>query len=330
MQLLRYQDGQSASLGVLKGNKVISITAALERLGNPDGRLESGLGTVAAILGREPKVLMSLGPSAIDLVMESVESDDGSSVVSEKGLSGLKILPFIHNPMKVFGMGYNNRKICEHENKPYPEHPEVFAKMPTSIVGPYDDVNVPAVIEHVDLESEVCVVIGRRASAVSRKKALEYVGGYITMNEACAKILPRPSIPGRTETLGLKGPDNLGPLGAVMVTTDEVPDPARLQVFARVNGEERQNYSLSEAVFDVAECIEYISARMTLHAGDLIAMGTGLGCGILERPPRLLKDGDVVECWMDDYAGCKNTFRIPGWKPDTVATESLKRTGAAV
>lgn len=316
MQLLRYQDGSSASLGVLKDDHVISIAKALERYGNPDGRLESGLETVAGVLGKEPKVLLSLGPAAIELVGQAIEADDGSSVVTDKGLSGLKLLPFIHNPMKVFGMGYNNKKICEHENKPYPEHPEVFAKMPTSIVGPFDDVNVPAVIPWVDLESEVCVVIGRRASGVSKDQALDYVGGYITMNEACAKILPRPSIPGRTETLALKGPDNLGPLGAVLVTPDEVGDPAGLQVIARVNGKEWQNYSLSEAVFDVAECVAYVSARMTLHPGDLIAMGTGLGCGILEKPPRMLKDGDVVECEMQGYPGCRNTFRIPGWKPN--------------
>jgi 2-keto-4-pentenoate hydratase/2-oxohepta-3-ene-1,7-dioic acid hydratase in catechol pathway len=318
VQLLRYQDGNGGSLGVVKGDKVISIERALEHYVNPDGRLESRLGDVARVLGREPKVLLGLGPTAVELVAEAVAADDGSSVVSETGLAGLKILPFIHNPMKVFGMGYNNKKICEHENKPYPEHPEVFAKMPTCVIGPYDDVNVPKVIAHVDLEGEVCVVIGRRANAVPRKKALEYVGGYIVMNEACAKILPRPSIPGRTETLGLKGPDDMAPLGAVLVTADEIKDPAEFQIVASVNGEERQNYSLSEAVFDVAECIEYVSARMTLHPGDLIAMGTGLGCGILEKPIRLLKDGDVVECAIVGYAGCKNTFRIPGWKSDQV------------
>lgn len=319
MQLLRYRDGNGGSLGVLRGKKVISVSKALERYGNPDGRLESGLGTVAAVLGREPKVLLSLGPAAVELISEAVETDDGSAVVASDGLNGLDVLPFIHNPMKVFGMGYNNKKICEHENKPYPEHPEVFAKMPTCIVGPYEDVNVPKVIAHVDLEAEVCVIIGRWARAVPKDRALDYVGGYITMNEACAKILPRPQIPGRTETLALKGPDDMAPLGAVMVTPDEVGDPARLQIVGRVNGEERQNYSLSEVVFDVAECIEYVSARMTLHPGDLIAMGTGLGCGILERPPRLLKDGDLVECEIVGYPGCRNTFRIPGWKSEASA-----------
>jgi len=113
----------------------------------------------------------------------------------------------------------------------------------------------------------------------------------------------------------------MAPLAAVMVTPDEVGDPARLQIVGRVNGEERQNYSLSEAVFGVAECIEYVSARMTLHAGDMIAMGTGLGCGILEVrwAPRLLNDGDVVECEIVGYAGCKNKFRIAGWKSEKTA-----------
>ncbi len=316
MQLVRYEDGSGGALGVLTNGRVVSIAAALERRGNPDRRLESSLGTVAGILGREPKVLLALGRPGLDLVGDAVAADDGSATVSDRGLEGLTILPFIPNPMKVFGLGYNNKKICEHENKPYPEHPEVFAKMPTCVIGPYEDAVMPKAVAHADFEAEVCVVIGRHARAVSAADALDYVGGYIAIDEACAKILPRPSIPGRTETLMLKGPDNTAPLGAVLVTPDEAGDPARLQVIARVNGEERQNYSLGEAVFGVAESLEFITALMTLHPGDLIAMGTGLGVGILERPPRLLRDGDVVECEIQGYAGCRNVFRIPGWKPE--------------
>jgi len=318
VQLVRFRDENGGSLGVLAGGKVISVAKALERYGNPDGRLESSLGLVAGVLGREPKVLLGLGKSLLETVGEAVDADDGSAVVSDHGLDGLTILPFIHNPMKVFGMGYNNKKICEHEKKPYPEHPEVFAKMPTCVIGPYDDVNIPKALHHVDFEAEVCVVIGRRAQAVPADKALEHVGGYIVMDEACVKILPRPSIPGRTETLMLKGPDDTAPLGAVLVTPDEAGDPTKMQIIARVNGDERQNYSLGEAVYGVEECIEWISARMTLHPGDLIAMGTGLGCGILELPIRLLKDGDVVECEIVGYAGCRNVFRIPGWKSEKV------------
>ena len=312
MQLVRYLDGKESALGVLKDGTIVSITHALQRYANPDGRLESGLGSVASVLGREPKVLFGLGSGVLDVIGEAVAADDGSAVVSDRGLTGMTLLPFIHNPMKVFGIGYNNKTLCEQENKPLPEQPEVFAKMPTCVIGPYDDVQVPRVIEHVDFEAEVCVVIGQYCHEVPARDALRHVAGYIAIDEACAKILPRPSVPGRTETLALKGPDNLAPLGAVLVTADEAGDPSQLQVIARVNGEERQNYSLGEAVFGVEETIEWISARMTLHPGDLIAMGTGLGVGILDRPPRLLNDGDIVECEIVGYPGCRNTFRIPG------------------
>jgi 2-keto-4-pentenoate hydratase/2-oxohepta-3-ene-1,7-dioic acid hydratase in catechol pathway len=314
MQLVRYGDHAGGALGVCTAGGVVSVELAVERYGNPDKRLESQLGLVAAVLGREPKVLLSLGDRAFALVAEAVAADDGSAVVSA-GLDGLTVLPFIHNPMTVLGVGYNSKALCEHENKPYPEQPEIFAKLPTCVIGPYQDVEVPKAISDVDFEAEVCVIIGRRCREVPADKALAYVGGYIAIDEACAKILPRPSTPGRTETLMLKGPDSMAPLGAVMVTPDEAGPPAALQVICRVNGEERQNYSLGDAVFGVETIIEWISSRITLHPGDLIAMGTGLGVGIVDRPPRLLRDGDVVECEIAGYQGCRNTFRIPGWKP---------------
>ena len=143
MQLVRYHDGRESALGVIKGDAIVSISRALQRHANPDGRLESGLDSVVSVLGREPKVLFGLGSGVLDVIGEAVAADDGSAVVSDHGLTGMTVLPFIHNPMKVFGIGYNNKTLCEQENKPLPDQPEVFAKMPTCVIGPYDDVRVP-------------------------------------------------------------------------------------------------------------------------------------------------------------------------------------------
>jgi 2-keto-4-pentenoate hydratase/2-oxohepta-3-ene-1,7-dioic acid hydratase in catechol pathway len=131
------------------------------------------------------------------------------------------------------------------------------------------------------------------------------------MNELSAKILPRPTTPGKTETVPQKAVDDFGPLGAVVITPDEIRDPSALRMVARVNGEERQNFPTSDMVHDTAALIEYLSALITLHPGDMVATGTSVGCGIVDRPPRLLNDGDVVECEIVGYAGCRNAIRIP-------------------
>ena len=89
------------------------------------------------------------------------------------------------------------------------------------------------------------------------------------------------------------------------VRTRRTPDAAR------VNGEERQSFPTSDMVHGVEALIEHISSIITLHPRDMIATGTSVGCGIVERPPRLLNDGDVVDCEIVGYPGCRNAIRIP-------------------
>ncbi len=311
MQLVRYAHNGHAEIGVFDAGRVLSISKALDRYLNPIGtRVEhDGL---SRSLGRDPKALLSLGSSALDLVSNALHAAGAEAVVAEDGLTSLRFLPFVTDPSKVLGLGYNYKSLCEKESVEYPESPQLFAKMPTSLAGPHDDVEVPAVLDKVDFESELCVIIGRTARAVSREDALSYVGGYTVMNDITAKILPRPRTEAQTTTVALKGADNFAPIGAVVVTPDELGDPSELEMVCRVNGEERQRYLASDMIHDVAATIAYTSSFITLLPGDMISMGTSLGIGIIEIPPRLLHDGDRVECEIDGYPGCNNIFRIPG------------------
>jgi len=149
--------------------------------------------------------------------------------------------------------------------------------------------------------------------------ALAYVGGYTVIDELSAKILPRPKVGGKTETLPQKGVDQFAPVGAVVITPDEIPEPSTLTMIARVNGEERQNFPTSDMVHGVPALIEQISSIITLRPGDMIATGTSVGCGIVDVPPRLLNDGDVVECEVVGYPGCRNIIRIPAQKKKKAA-----------
>ena len=313
MQLVRFLADSGAEIGVLQGNRIVRARTALTRFAQLDGRL-GPFERVFEYACDEPKVFLALGGLVRDALAEAIERDDGSAVVTESGLGALRVLPFVANPEKIFGIGYNYKQLCDYERHEYPQRAEIFAKMPTCVTGAYDDVNVTPAVELVDFESELCVVIGRTARRVSAADALAYVGGYTVIDELSAKILPRPKVGGKTETLPQKGVDQFGPLGAVVITPDEIPDPSALTMIARVNGEEQQNFPTSDMVHGVPALIEQISSIITLHPGDMIATGTSVGCGIVDVPPRLLSDGDVVECEIVGYPGCRNVIRIPAQK----------------
>jgi 2-keto-4-pentenoate hydratase/2-oxohepta-3-ene-1,7-dioic acid hydratase in catechol pathway len=310
VQLVRYLSDTGAEIGVVQGDRITGARAALRRLAQLDGRL-GPFRQLFEFACDEPKVALGIGPTFVDALAEAVARDDGASVVTDKGFSKLRVLPFVADPEKVFGIGYNYKELCDHEKHEYPPQPLIFAKMPSCITGAYDDINVTPAVGLVDFESELTVIIGRTARRVIAAKALDYVGGYTVMNELSAKILPRPTIPGKTETVPQKAVDDFGPLGAVVITPDELPDPSAHTMIARVNGEERQRFPTGDMVHGVEALIEAISAIITLRPGDMIATGTSVGCGIVERPPRLLNDGDVVECEIVGFPGCKNAIRIP-------------------
>lgn len=310
MQLVRFLSDTEAEIGVVNGDRVISAPRALRRLAQLDGRLGS-FRQLYELAAGEPKVALALGRLFTDALGEAVSRDDGASVVTDKGLAKLRVLPFVPDPEKVFGIGYNYKELCDHEKHEYPPKPLLFAKMPTCVAGAYDDIDVTPAVDLVDFESELCVIIGRTARRVRAADALAHVGAYTVMNELSAKILPRPTIPGKTETVPQKAIDDFGPLGPTVITPDEITDPSRLRMVARVNGEERQSFPTSDMVHGVEALIEHISSIITLHPGDMIATGTSVGCGIVERPPRLLNDGDVVDCEIVGYPGCRNAIRIP-------------------
>jgi 2-keto-4-pentenoate hydratase/2-oxohepta-3-ene-1,7-dioic acid hydratase in catechol pathway len=213
----------------------------------------------------------------------------------------------VMRPSKVIGLGYNYRALCENEGVTPGEHPELFVKMPTSVVGATDPVVVPRPIDKVDFEAELGVVIGRTCRSVSVADALDYVAGYTVINDVTAKIIPRPPESGSV-VLGLKGPDTFCPTGPCLVTPDAVPSPQDLTITCRVNGVEKQNFNTSDMVHTVAEVIAYVSERITLEPGDMFTTGTSLGIGIIQKPPVFLEDGDVVECEIEGIGTIRNEF----------------------
>jgi 2-keto-4-pentenoate hydratase/2-oxohepta-3-ene-1,7-dioic acid hydratase in catechol pathway len=214
----------------------------------------------------------------------------------------------VPRPSKVIGLGYNYHALCKKENVKPSKEPELFAKMPTSVIGPFDPVVVPRSIDKVDFEAELGVIMGRRCSDVQASEALSFVAGYTVINDVTAKIIPRPAEAGSV-MLYLKGVDNFAPTGPCLLTANNI-DPQNLNIISRVNGQEKQHFNTSDMVHPVSQAIAYISKRITLEPGDLISTGTSLGIGIVQTPPVFLEDQDVVECEIDGIGTIRNTFNL--------------------
>ena len=199
-------------------------------------------------------------------------------------------------PGKVVAIGLNYLDHIRESGLAPPETPLVFAKFPSSVVGPGDEIRLPVrLTQRVDWEVELAVVIGRTARGVAPHEALEHVFGYTVANDVSARDLQFAD----GQWVRSKSLDTFCPLGPVVVTADEIPDPQTLRLTCRVNGEVMQDASTGLMVFGVAELVSFCSHSFTLEPGDVLLTGTPLGCGEFMNPKRSLSPGDVVECEIE-------------------------------
>lgn len=174
-----------------------------------------------------------------------------------------------------------------------PEHPILFMKANSAVIGPNDDVVMPRGSTKTDWEVELGVVIGKAAKYVSEQDALDYVAGYCLCNDVSERHFQN-SLTGQW-TKG-KSCDTFGPTGPWLVTRDEVVDPQNLDISLDVNGTRMQTGNTKTMIFSVAQVISHLSQLFTLHPGDVISTGTPPGVGMGMKPePVYLKDGDVME-----------------------------------
>jgi 2-keto-4-pentenoate hydratase/2-oxohepta-3-ene-1,7-dioic acid hydratase in catechol pathway len=186
-----------------------------------------------------------------------------------------------------------------------PKAPIIFTKPFTSVSGPWDDIPlVPGLDAEVDYEAELAVVIGRGGRCIPKASAMSHVFGYTVVNDVTARDLQGKH---KQWLLG-KGIDGFCPMGPWIVTADEL-DARGMRVTCHVNGEKRQDAVTDDLIFDIPTLIETISLSMALLPGDVIATGTPEGVGIGFKPPRFLRDGDVVECAIEGIGRIRNTLR---------------------
>jgi 2-keto-4-pentenoate hydratase/2-oxohepta-3-ene-1,7-dioic acid hydratase in catechol pathway len=261
-----------------------------------DGRTflgEVGDSTVRDLLGGSP---------SSDLLGSYLESGAIAPGV-ERSRADIRLLAPVTKPSKILCVGLNYRDHCLETGAPIPDHPVLFSKFPTSIIGPSDAITFQrAVTSTVDFEVELAVVIGRRCRRVRERDAFDFVLGYTIANDVSARDLQFID----TQWMLGKALDTFCPLGPVIVTPDEIGDPSALRLRCSVNGTTYQDSSTSEMIFAVPALLAYISRGITLEAGDVILTGTPAGVGFTRKPPVYLKDKDIVRAEVDGIGVLEN------------------------
>ena len=276
-------------------------------------------GTVRRGRGGFPKSLLELiqgGETALGLTREAWQHGQGlvaQHAVEELAkrrlaypLKRVRLLAPIPEPARnVFCLGRNYADHAAERGAAVPEHPVYFTKPGTAVIGPGDDVVHHAVTSELDYEVELTAVVGKGGRDISRAEALGYVFGYTIINDVTARDLQKR----HTQWFKGKSLDTFCPMGPVLVTADELPNPQTLNIVMRVNGQVRQSSNTSKMIFPVDQCIEVLSQAMTLLPGDIIATGTPDGVGAATG--NFLKAGDRMEAEVEKIGVLANRIVRP-------------------
>ena len=204
--------------------------------------------------------------------------------------------PPVNRPSKIVCVGKNYLDHAKEMGGEILSEPVLFMKASSAWSGPHDDVIIPRGGTKMDYEVELALVIGRTASCIDEREALDHVAGYSVFCDYSERSFQLET--GGQWTKG-KSADSFAPMGPWLVTGDEVTDPQKLRLWCKVNGELRQNSWTGDMMCSVRQLVAYISRFMTLLPGDVVATGTPAGVALGMTPPRYLQAGDFVECGIE-------------------------------
>lgn len=265
MRLVSFRSNSKDYFGAVKGSGIVTLNGQV-KADDLKGLLASG-GLAAAAAAAE-------------------------NLAADRMLSDVAFAPVIPNPGKVLCIGLNYEGHRVETNSPKSDHPQVFARWTDSLTA-HDDVLLrpAATSKALDFEGELAVIIGKPARRIAEKDALSIVAGYSCFNDGSVRDWQKHTsqfIPG-------KNFPKTGALGPWLVTADEIPDPGKLDLKTRLNGETVQEDSTANMLFSVQRAISYCSEFTELRPGDVIATGTPSGVGYRRQPPLFMQPGDVVE-----------------------------------
>jgi 2-keto-4-pentenoate hydratase/2-oxohepta-3-ene-1,7-dioic acid hydratase in catechol pathway len=209
-------------------------------------------------------------------------------------------------PSSIICIGLNYRRHAQETGAKIPEFPVVFFKGINTLQHPGDPILLPTHLksDEVDYECELAVVIGRAGKNIPRVRALDHVLGYTCCNDVSARDWQIKR--GGGQWCRGKSFDTFSPLGPVLVTPDEIPNPNELKIRTVLNQQVMQDWNTNDMIFDVPTLIEFLSGSTTLMPGTVILTGTPHGVGMAQKPPRWLRSGDQVSIEIEKIGALQN------------------------
>jgi 2-keto-4-pentenoate hydratase/2-oxohepta-3-ene-1,7-dioic acid hydratase in catechol pathway len=264
MKLASYLSYGVETFGVVIGDGVVTL----------GGRLKAGYRTL-----RE-----AIAAGALDEIRKVAKG-----ARADRKLDEVRYLPVISNPTKILCAGINYRSHAAETGRELPQQPSMFIRFADTLVSHDGEMIRPKISTNFDFEGELAVVIGRGGRHIKPDRAISHVAGYTCFIDGSVRDYQKFSV-----TAGKNFPGT-GPLGPWMVTTDEIPDPTKLVLTTKLNGQEMQRSGTDLLIHSVPHIIAFCSDFTQLYAGDIIATGTPEGVGQRRDPPVWMKSGDVLE-----------------------------------
>jgi 2-keto-4-pentenoate hydratase/2-oxohepta-3-ene-1,7-dioic acid hydratase in catechol pathway len=242
------------------------------------------IGLDERLRGRYAGLREALAADALPEIRKAV-----AGVAPDHALAAVTWLPVIPNPEKILCAGINYRSHAAETGRELPKQPSMFIRLTSTLVGHEGELVRPSVSQQFDFEGELALVIGRGGRHIPVARALDHVAGYTCFVDGSVRDYQKFSV-----TSGKNFPAT-GPLGPWLVTTDEIPDPAKLTLATRLNGREVQRSGTDLLIYSVAQIVAFCSDFTPLAPGDVIATGTPEGVGHSRHPPLWMQPGDVLE-----------------------------------
>jgi 2-keto-4-pentenoate hydratase/2-oxohepta-3-ene-1,7-dioic acid hydratase in catechol pathway len=207
-------------------------------------------------------------------------------------LDRVQVCAPIPRPGKIFCSGLNYRShVEENPSATFLADPRFFVKVSSAVIGPGEPIRWPGEKFQVDYEVELAGIIGRRAHRLTQKNALQHVFGYTIFHDVSARWV---QFKDKNEDMG-KNFDTFAPMGPCIVTADEIPDPSKLRLSLKLNGQVMQERTNEDWCFPLPRLLEWLTMGTTLEPGDVVTTGTPAGIGFFRKPQVFLKPGDVCE-----------------------------------
>jgi acylpyruvate hydrolase len=269
--------------------------------------IRTGAGTTAARLDGDALIPLDAADVGELLAAAHAAGSDPATAPVRAGAAAVPLAeadyaPVVTSPSKVICVGLNYRTHIAETGRELPEYPTLFTKFAETLMGPNDDLVIPAVSEKVDWEVELAVIVGAPAYRATAQQAQAAIAGYAASNDVSMRDWQRRTL----QWVAGKIFEHTTPVGPFLVTPDEVDHASDLEIRCEVDGEIMQHARTSDLLFKPADVIAYTSQAITLRPGDLILTGTTGGVGDARKPPVYLKPGQVLRSYVEGLGECVN------------------------